>query len=135
MSDKDRKLSVHGVTNDRNTKNNWTQENISVFATTTGSPYAPVTTRFEVQNPFAETITVFFKLDGLPPGWTPIISPERLTIGSHGVGSARVTLHPREAAPLCSKEQVTVSAYTPRVDTLKRLGAVTLRSASRAPPP
>ncbi|MCH8906969.1 MAG: hypothetical protein IH840_07755, partial [Candidatus Heimdallarchaeota archaeon] len=41
-------LSIHGVANDVNTENNWTQENISEFTTTPGSPYEPVTTRFTV---------------------------------------------------------------------------------------
>ncbi|HCB49537.1 MAG TPA: hypothetical protein DEP47_08435, partial [Chloroflexi bacterium] len=121
------KLTAYGVANDVNPANNWTQENISEFTTTTGSPFAPVTTRFEVENPFDETITAFFKLDGLPESWSYIMTPQRLTIGPRAVGSAQVTLQPAEAAPLCSRETVTVSAYTPRVDTLKQLGAITLQ--------
>lgn len=121
------KLSVLGVANDTNTENNWTQENISEFTTTAGSPFDPVTTRFEVENPFDETITAFFKLDGLPDSWSYIMTPERLTIPPRSVVSAQVTLQPHDASPLCSQEQVTVSAYTPRVDTLKKLGAITLQ--------
>lgn len=121
------KLTVHGVANDVNPENNWTQENISQFATTRGSPFAPVTTRFEVENPFDETVTAFFKLDGLPESWSYILTPKRLTIGPRAVGSAQVTLQPADDAPVCSRETVTVSAYTPRVDTLKQLGAITLQ--------
>jgi hypothetical protein len=121
------KLTAYGVANDVNAENNWTQENISRFTTTTGSPFAPVTTRFEVENPFDETITAFFKLDGLPESWSYLITPQRLTIGPRAVGSAQVTLQPAESAPVCSHETVTVAAYTPRVDTLKQLGAITLQ--------
>jgi hypothetical protein len=115
------------VANDAVPENNWTQENISQFATTQGSPYAPVTTRFEVENPFNETITAFFKLDGLPATWSYLLTPERLTLGPRAVGSAQITIQPADAAPVCARETVTVSAYTPRVDTLKQLGAITLQ--------
>ena len=121
------KLSILGVANDAVTENNWTQENFSQFDATGDSPYGPVTTRFDVENPYDESIIVFFKLDGVPPSWTYTLSPERLTIPARGLGDAVVTLHPHEGAPVCSKEIVTVSAYTPRVDTLKELGGITLQ--------
>ena len=121
------KLTVHGVANDVNPDNNTTQENISQFTTSTGSPFDPVTTRFEVENPYDETITVFFKLDGVPETWSYIITPERLTLMPKAVDSAQVTLQPAESAPVCSRELVTMAAYTPRVDTLKQLGAITLQ--------
>jgi len=73
------KLTVYGVPNDNNPDNNWTQENFSVFDTTAGSPFEPVTSRFEVENPYDELITVFFKLDGLPSSWSYTFSPERLS--------------------------------------------------------
>lgn len=123
------RLEVTGVANDINEANNSTQENVSEFESTTGSPFAPVTTRFEVQNPFDENITAFFKIDGLPRGWSYLLTPQRLIIPPKGVGSAQVTIQPSVEAPLCSKEQITVSAHTPRVDTLKSLGAITLQTA------
>jgi len=122
-------VTVTGVANDINPDNNWTQENISEFVTTPGSPYAPVISRFEVENPYDNTLPVFFKLDGMPPGWSYIMTPERLVIPSKGVGTAQVTIQPNEAAPLCSDEQVTISAFVPQVDALKRLGAITLQIA------
>lgn len=127
------KLTVHGVANDSNAENNWTQENISQFVTTPGSPYEPITSRFSVENPYNEEITVFFKLDGLPPSWSYILSPERLIIPANGVGGAQITLQAHDAAPLCSTEEITINAYTPRVDTLKQLGGITLHTALKNP--
>ena len=120
------KLTVYGVANDVNAENNWTQENISDFATTRGSPYAPVTSRFSVENPYNEEIIAVFKLDGLPSSWSYTMSPQRLVIPARGVGDAQVTIQPHEASPVCSREEITVNAYTPRVDTLKQLGGITL---------
>jgi hypothetical protein len=127
------KLSLHGVANDINEENNWTQENISEFTTTTGSPYEPVTSRFSVENPYSEEIVVFFKLDGLPESWSYIVSPQRLVIPAGGVGDAQITIQPSDAAPVCSREEITVNAYTPRVDTLKQLGGITLNVGLKNP--
>jgi hypothetical protein len=120
-------LTVTGVANDVNPDNNWTQENITEFATSPGSPYAPVTTRFEVENPYNDTRPIFFKLDGLPKAWSYILTPQRLVVPPKGVGKAQVTIQPNEAAPVCSNEQITITAYTPQVDALQRLGAITLQ--------
>ncbi|MCP4582731.1 MAG: hypothetical protein GY839_14060 [candidate division Zixibacteria bacterium] len=122
-------LEVSGVANDINTGNNWTQENISEFETTSGSPYAPVTSRFGVGNPHDYQILAFFKLDGLPPSWSYIISPDRLVIPAGGEEEAIVTIQPHDGAPVCSREDITISAYTPQVDALQKLGAITLQVA------
>lgn len=127
------KLSVLGVANDVNTENNWTQENISEFTTTSGSPYAPVTSRFSVENPYNEQIIVVFKPDGMPPSWSFIMSPERLVIPANGVGDAQITIQPHDASPVCSREEITINAYTPRVDTLKLLGGITLNIGLKSP--
>lgn len=127
------KLNVHGVANDINVENNWTQENISQFTTTTGSPYGPVTSRFSVENPYNEEIIVLFKLEGLPESWSYTMSPQRLVIPANGVGDAQVTIQPHDAAPVCSREEITVNAYTPRVDTLKQLGGITLNIGLKNP--
>jgi hypothetical protein len=120
-------LTVTGVANDINTGNNWTQENISEFVTSPGSPYAPVISSFRVENPYNETLPIFFKVDGIPASWSYSLTPDRLVIPSKGVGNVQITIQPNQAAPLCSNEQVTISAYVPQVDALSRLGAITLQ--------
>jgi len=127
------KLNVHSVANDNNVENNWTQENISEFATTRGSPYEPVTSRFSVENPYNEEIIVLFKFEGLPESWSYTITPQRLVIPANGVGDALVTIQPHDGAPVCSSEEITVNAYTPRVDTLKQLGGITLNIGLKNP--
>ncbi|MCO6478665.1 MAG: peptidoglycan DD-metalloendopeptidase family protein, partial [Phaeodactylibacter sp.] len=127
------KLKIRGLSNDINLENNWTQENINQFVTTTSSPYEPVTTRFQVENPYAETKPVFFRIDGLPPQWSYILTPSRLVLPAGGVEMVQVTLQPHNEAPLCSEEVITVSAYTPWVDALTRLGAVSLQTELKSP--
>lgn len=116
------RLRVRAVANDGNTTNNETQENIHEFVSSPSSPYAPVTSRFQIENPYEETVPVLFRLDGLPAGWTKVVTPERPVLAPREVATAQITLQPPNGAPLCTREEITLTAYTPRVDTLKRIG-------------
>ena len=127
------KLRARGIANDVNADNNETQENVHEFISSPGSPYSPITTRFQVENPFAEPVPVLYRLDGLPAGWTYLVNPERPVLAGHEVREAQITIQPADGAPLCSREQITLTAYAPRVDTLKRLGAITLQAALKSP--
>ncbi|MCP4656833.1 MAG: hypothetical protein GY856_15595 [bacterium] len=127
------RVNIFDIVNDVVPGNNGTQENINEFVTSPGSPYAPVTSHFEVGNPYDRAIPVFLRLDGIPEAWTYEFLPPRLTLPAGGVGAATVTIQPHDAAPLCSREKIRVSAYTPQVDTLKRLGALTLQVALKNP--
>jgi hypothetical protein len=120
------KLRVRTVPNDVNPANNETQENIHEFVTEPGSPYDPVISRFQFENPYNETLPILFRLDGLPADWSYLLAPERPTLAAGATGSGQITLQPPEGAPLCSREEITLTAWVPRVDTLKRLGGLTL---------
>ncbi len=120
------RLRVRTVANDVNSENNFTQENIHEFVTSPGSPYAPVTSRFQFENPFNEPLPILFRVDGLPDAWSYSIVPARPVLAAGAVGEAQITIQPNEEAPLCTGENVTLTAYAPRVDTLKRLGGLTL---------
>jgi hypothetical protein len=127
------RLRARTVANDINPANNFTQENIHDFTTVSGSPYQPVVSDFQVRNPFPERLPIFFKVDGLPAGWTQTITPARPILGPNETITAQVRLQPHDAAPHCSDEQVTVTAYAPRVDTLKQIGAITLAVSLKFP--
>lgn len=120
------KLRIRGVSNDINLENNRTQENVTEFTTTPGSPYHPVISRFQVKNTFTEKLPFFFRLDGLPDGWSYIINPARPIIQPGDTIMAQVILQPQDGAPLCSRQEITLQAFAPRIDTLKRVGGITL---------
>lgn len=127
------RLRVRTVANDINPENNFTQENIHQFTTTSGSPFEPVISRFQVHNPFTEALPFFFKLDGVPRGWNYMINPERPVIPAGGAVEAQVILQPADDSPHCSEEQVTLTAWAPRIDTLKQVGGVTLAVGLKNP--
>lgn len=127
------RLRTRTVSNDINTTNNFTQENITEFTSTSGSPFSPVISRFQVKNPFAERLPILFRIDGLPDGWTAVINPARPVLNAGEVTTAQIILQPLDGAPHCSREEVTVTAYAPQVDTLKSVGAITMGVALKAP--
>lgn len=120
------KLRVRGAANDINEANNETQENINEFVSVPGSPYEPVISRFQVKNTFNEKLPFFFRVDGLPEGWNCLINPKRPYIDPGDTITAQVILQPEDAAPLCSREEITLQVFAPRVDTLKSAGGITL---------
>ena len=75
----------------------------------------------------------FFRLDGLPEGWIYQITPERPVLNPDQTINAQITLQPLDAGPLCSREEVTLTAFARRVDTLKRAGAITLAVSLKSP--
>ncbi len=127
------RLRTRTVSNDIDSTNNFTQENIHEFTSTSGSPFNPVISRFQVKNPFAERLPILFRVDGLPEGWTAQINPSRPVLNPQEVITAQVIVQPKDGAPHCSREEITVTAYAPQVDTLKSVGAITLGVNLKAP--
>lgn len=127
------RLRTRTVTNDINMANNFTQENIHEFTSTSGSPFAPVVSRFQVKNPFSERLPILFRTDGLPDGWTAVINPARPVLNPDEVITAQVIVQPLDGAPHCTREEVTITAYAPQVDTLKSVGAITMGVNLKAP--
>ncbi len=121
------RVRIVDVSNDDNPDNNDTQENIHRFETPGSSPYQPVTSKFDIGNPFDEDILVYLRVDGLPNGWTMELNPEKTQLGPKANVAATVKIIPLEDAPRCSTENITITAYTPRGDTMVALGAITLR--------
>jgi hypothetical protein len=120
------RLHVRTVANDINPDNNRTQENITEFVASPGSPYQEVVSNFQVENPYREQLPILFRVDGLPPGWAADVNPPRPLVDPGDTVMAQVTIQPADAAPLCTREEITLSAYVPMIDTLQRLGAITL---------
>jgi M6 family metalloprotease-like protein len=121
------KVRIVDVSNDDNPGNNETQENIHRFETSGSSPYQPVTSKFVIGNPYDEEILVYLRVDGLPEGWPIELNPGKVRLGPKANVPATVKITPLEEAPRCSREEITITAYTPRGDTMVALGAITHR--------
>ncbi|MEL7487145.1 MAG: CARDB domain-containing protein, partial [Pseudomonadota bacterium] len=86
------KVVILDSPNEITTSDNQAQENVSKFETSSSSPYKPVMTKFEVNNPFDDDETrVRFHVRDVPKGWTIMVEPQEMTLAagaSDGVGFA-----------------------------------------------
>lgn len=123
------KLGTRTVPNDINSENNLTQQNINEFVTTSGSPFEPVISRFQVENTANERLPIIFRVDGMPEQWTYTLTPNRPVLNPGEIRVVQITIQPNDEAPHCTTEQITITPHVPRIDALKSLGAITLQVA------
>jgi hypothetical protein len=107
---------------DTNEHDNWAQENLDVVTSVTASPFQPVTSNFNLTNPYDHDALFYFRVDNAPSDWSVELNPRkiRLAPGTRFVGE--VTIAPPEDARVCSNEFVQVTSWTPRGDTLINVG-------------
>jgi M6 family metalloprotease-like protein len=75
------KVVILDTPNETSTVDNRAQENVSAFDTTDGSPFKPVLTRLQVNNPFPDRDTeVIFHVRDIPDDWGVLVDPPRMTL-------------------------------------------------------
>lgn len=119
------------VFNDVNEHNNDAQQNVREVASATSSPYEPVIYRFDLTNPYDEPSLVYFRADGVPPGWDAVLDPPKsqLAVGQRVQGELRIT--PPDDEPVCEEKRISVTSWTPRGDTLVQVGGGTVQVDTR----
>lgn len=124
---------INLVGTDTNENDNWAQENLDIVASVTSSPYHPVTSSYNLTNPYEEAALFYFRAEGAPPDWTVELTPRkiRLNPGERMVG--QVTITPPEDAKLCTSEWIQVTSWTPRGDTLINVGGAVVQVDLRRP--
>jgi hypothetical protein len=124
---------INLVGTDTNANDNWAQENLDIQASVTGSPYHPVTTSYNLTNPYDYPALFYFRAEGAPHGWKTVLSPRkiRLNPGERMVGE--VTITPHEKAELCTSERIQITSWTPRGDTLINVGGAVVQVDLRRP--
>jgi M6 family metalloprotease-like protein len=74
--------------------NNSAQENVSLFETSTGSPWEPIEMKLQVFNPHqGEPTTATFQVRDVPEGWSVIVDPPSLDLDPGGSGSVYFAAH------------------------------------------
>ena len=76
------------------TTNNLAQENVSVFDTSMGSPFAPVHLASTVYNPFDTDLPIRMHVRDVPYGWGVIMDPPEMVIPPNGEHPVHVTVYP-----------------------------------------
>jgi len=124
---------INLVGTDTNPNDNWAQENLDIVASVTSSPFHPVTSSYNLTNPYDYPALFYFRHEGAPPNWKVVLSPRkiRLNPGERMVG--QVTITPPEKARVCTSERILVTSWTPRGDTLINVGGAIVQVDLRRP--
>jgi M6 family metalloprotease-like protein len=118
---------INIVGNDTDPNDNSAQENMQVLASVTGSPFHPVTFNYSMANPYHDPALFFFRADNVPPGWKAVFNPRRILLSPGERIYASLTLTPKPDEKVCSSKVVEVSSWTPRGDTLIRVGGAVVQ--------
>jgi hypothetical protein len=98
------------------------QENLHEVASITASPFHPVTSRYDLSNPYDEPALFYFRAVGAPPDWSVVLNPKKILLnpGERVEGTATIT--PPENAKVCTTKYIQVTSWTPRGDTIIPVG-------------
>jgi M6 family metalloprotease-like protein len=118
---------INIVGNDTDPNDNSAQENMDVKASLTGSPFHPVTFRYSMTNPYHDPALFLFRADDVPTGWTAVFNPRRILLAPGQRVEASLTLTPNPDEKVCTSKVVQVSSWTPRGDTLIRVGGAVVQ--------
>ncbi len=121
------KVEIQEVFNDINDFNNSAQQNVEVAGSDTASPYEPVNYQFSVTNPYDYYQLFYFRLEGLPEGWTYTFAEGKKRLSAHERYEGSLTVTPPEDAQVCTDHTMYVTSWMPRGNTLVQYGGGTLQ--------
>ncbi len=121
------KIEIQEVPNDRNKYNNSAQQNTKIVESATDSPFEPIEYQFSVTNPYDYYQLVYFRLEGLPTGWTYKFKDSKKTLSALERYEGLLKVFPREGSPICTSHELFVTSWMPRGNTLVRYGGATLK--------
>lgn len=120
------KVEVHGLYADGDDTDNDAQQNVEVQASSHGSPYDAVHYPFQVRNAGTKDQLIYFQAEGIPEEWAQSLWPQKMLLAPGDDVFGYLDLKPHEGAPDCRDHRIHVTAWTPRGDTLVKLGGATL---------
>nr|WP_225937277.1 hypothetical protein [Myxococcus sp. RHSTA-1-4] len=121
------KVQLRRMSSDTNTHDNDAQENLWVKESSHASPYDVVDFGFQFRNAGEKEQLVYFRYEGLPSHWTQDFGPKKAVVAPGELLEGRLKFQPDEKDEDCVAHDAHVTAWTPRGDTLVRLGGATVR--------
>lgn len=124
---------INLVGTDTDPNDNWAQENLEIVATVQGSPYHPVTFRYNLTNPYDRAALFYFRPEGVPQGWTAVLNPRKIRLAPGERMTGDITITAPEDARVCTSQRIQVTSWTPRGDTLIPVGGAVVQVDLRRP--
>jgi len=121
------KVKIHEVFNDVNDYNNSAQQNVREAQSATASPFEPVVYQFSVTNPYDYYQLFYFRLEGLPIGWTYHFTDKKSRLSAYERYEGSLTVYPPEDAQVCTDHDLYVTSWMPKGNTMVPYGGATLQ--------
>jgi hypothetical protein len=119
--------------NDTNGNDNDAQENFTKATSVNGSPFHPTDFHFTMKNPYKQQALFYFRVNNVPANWSVVVSPPKALLDVGQRIEAVVTITPPPDEKLCSSRTLEVVSWTPRGDTLIRVGGTVAQVDMRRP--
>ena len=119
-------VDLQNLFDDNNAENNDAQQNLSTDWSTHSSPYSTIIFPFQIKNGESEPQLMYFRSDGVPKGWAKSFAPPKVYLGPGETAFAQISVTPPEEAPDCTSYDTQITAWTPRGDTLVKVGGTSL---------
>jgi len=120
------RVHIRRLINDTNDGDNQAQQNLNVEYPSQSSPYDVVNFNFQVSNKEETNKLVYFRSEGIPTSWSKTLTPKSRLLNPGDEFSGTLSVQPNIDAPSCTSHPIYVTAWTPRGDTLVRLGGTTV---------
>lgn len=120
------RVVLQNLFDDINDANNDAQQNIDTYWSTHESPYKTISYPFQIKNGEAVPQLIYFRSDGVPRGWEKRFIPEKVYLMPDETAFAAIEVTPPESAPECTSYDTQITAWTPRGDTLVKMGGTSL---------
>jgi sugar lactone lactonase YvrE len=121
------KVQLRRMTSDTNANDNEAQQNLHVKQSSHASPYDVVDFGFQFKNAGEKEQLVYFRYEGVPTHWGQSFGPDKAVVKPGELLEGHLKFQPDEKDKDCVSHDAHVTAWTPRGDTLVRMGGATVR--------
>ncbi|MCY1019553.1 NHL repeat-containing protein [Pyxidicoccus sp. MSG2] len=121
------KVQLRRMTSDTNANDNEAQQNLHVKQSSHASPYDVVDFGFQFKNAGEKEQLVYFRYEGVPGHWKQDFGPTKAVAKPGELLEGHLKFQPDEKDKDCVAHDAHVTAWTPRGDTLVRMGGATVR--------
>ena len=119
-------VRLRRLVSDTNPADNRANQNVSVIPSSQASPYDPAIFNFYVRNSETYPKLLYFQDHGVPPDWSKSLSASKRLLAPGESALESLTVQPPDDAQVCTNHEFSVTAWTPRGDTLIPLGGTTV---------
>lgn len=125
------RVEIRRLVSDTDPNDNEAQQNLHVVQSTQASPYKPASFNFQISHDEEQARLFYFQEEGVPDTWGKSFPREKRLVEKEETFIGALSVQPPDGSPACTDHEVRITAWTPRGDTLIRVGGTTVNVALR----